>query len=390
MFTQIITDELSAEDQLNDEVRDILDQYADYMRREGVSYQEMFRRIKNTLIPQRKIVRASGRDTGDQMKLSRDKITDISHKLVVAMRKARNVRLKKDQNDVRLQIVRLFHRGPAGRREGGPRRPHQDQNAKAGDRRGYRRVRSSAQALLRRGAEEARHRSNPVKPAIVVLGSLNMDFVVRTRAFACARRNRPGRRFPNDSGRQGRQPGVRRGPAREQCALVRMIGRVGYDMFADHLKASLAAAGVDVSAVAAVRNEATGVALIGWMPPDKTRSLSPQERTAYFRLPTSKDRAPASANAKYGLFQLETPLDTVAAGLRLAQREGAKTILDPAPAQLLSPGLVVRQSTFSRPTNPRRAFFSGSLPGRVTIEEAPALGERSPGDGTGGSYPETR
>jgi uncharacterized protein len=105
LFTEIITDELSAEDQLNDEVRDILDQYADYMRREGVSYQEMFRRIKNTLVQQRKIVRASGRDTGDQMKLSRDKVTDISHKLVVAMRKARHIRLKKDQNDIRLQIV---------------------------------------------------------------------------------------------------------------------------------------------------------------------------------------------------------------------------------------------------------------------------------------------
>ena len=108
LFTQIITEELSAEDQLNDEVRDILDQYADYMRREGVSYQEMFRRIKNTLVQQRKIVRASGRDTGDQMKLSRDKITDISHKLVVAMRKARNIRLKKDHNDIRLHIVGYF------------------------------------------------------------------------------------------------------------------------------------------------------------------------------------------------------------------------------------------------------------------------------------------
>jgi hypothetical protein len=108
LFTDLITDELSAEDQLNDEVRDILDQYADYMRREGVSYQEMFRRIKNTLVQQRKIVRASGRDTGDQMKLSRDKITDISHKLVTAMRKSRNIRLKKDHNDIRLQIVGMI------------------------------------------------------------------------------------------------------------------------------------------------------------------------------------------------------------------------------------------------------------------------------------------
>jgi hypothetical protein len=101
----VIVEELMVEDRLNDEVREILSQYADYMRREGVSYQEMFRRIKNTLVQQRKIVRASGRDTGDQMKLSRDKVTDISHKLVVAMRKARHIRLKKDQNDIRLQIV---------------------------------------------------------------------------------------------------------------------------------------------------------------------------------------------------------------------------------------------------------------------------------------------
>ena len=51
----------------------------------GVSYQEMFRRIKNTLITQRKVIRASGRDSGDEMKLSRDKINDLSHKLIVAL-----------------------------------------------------------------------------------------------------------------------------------------------------------------------------------------------------------------------------------------------------------------------------------------------------------------
>jgi uncharacterized protein len=108
LVSGIVTDELSAEDDLNDEVREILSDYSDYMRREGVSYQEMFRRIKNTMVTQRKIVRASGRDTGDQMKLSRDKVTDISHKLVSAMRKGRYFRIKKDPNDVRLQIVSIM------------------------------------------------------------------------------------------------------------------------------------------------------------------------------------------------------------------------------------------------------------------------------------------
>src|ERR1035438_6956016 len=106
LVARVIEDELAVEDRLNDEVRDMLDQYSDYMRQEGVSYQEMFRRIKNTLLAQRKVIKASGRDTGDNMKLSRDKINDISHKLVAAFRKSRDFRVKKDPNDVRLEIVR--------------------------------------------------------------------------------------------------------------------------------------------------------------------------------------------------------------------------------------------------------------------------------------------
>jgi uncharacterized protein len=106
-IAEVISEELAVEDRLNDEVRDLLSQYSEYMRREGVSYQEMFRRIKNTLISQRKVVKASGRDTGDAMKLSRDKVSDISHKIIEMLRKSRDLRLRnKDSNAVRLEIVR--------------------------------------------------------------------------------------------------------------------------------------------------------------------------------------------------------------------------------------------------------------------------------------------
>jgi hypothetical protein len=108
LVNNVVSDELAAEDKLNDEVREKLEEYSDYMRREGISYQDMFRKAKNAMVQQRKIVRASGRDTGDAMKLSRDKITDISHKLVEAMRKSRDLRMKKDRNDVRLEIVKAF------------------------------------------------------------------------------------------------------------------------------------------------------------------------------------------------------------------------------------------------------------------------------------------
>lgn len=108
LIEQTITAELSVEDRLNDEVRELLEQYSVYMTNNGISYSEMFRRIKNQLIQQRKIVRAAGRDTGDPMKLSRDKINEISHKLVASLRRSRDCRLRKDQNDVRLEIVRLI------------------------------------------------------------------------------------------------------------------------------------------------------------------------------------------------------------------------------------------------------------------------------------------
>lgn len=106
-IANVIEQDLAIEDSLNEEVREMLSQYTEYMRREGVSYQDMFRKIKNTLITQRKVIRAAGRDSGDHMKLSRDKINDISHKIVSELRKSRDFRVKRQPNDVRLELVKV-------------------------------------------------------------------------------------------------------------------------------------------------------------------------------------------------------------------------------------------------------------------------------------------
>ena len=106
LIAQVVEDDLSIEDQLNDEVRELLEEYSEYMRRENVSYQEMFRRVKNQLVAQRKVIRAAGRDANDSMKLSRDKVNDLSHKIVSAIKKSRDFRVRKDQNELRLALVR--------------------------------------------------------------------------------------------------------------------------------------------------------------------------------------------------------------------------------------------------------------------------------------------
>jgi hypothetical protein len=51
-----MAEELAVEDRLNEEVREILNQHAEEMRRTGVSYQEMYKKVKGELARQRKLI----------------------------------------------------------------------------------------------------------------------------------------------------------------------------------------------------------------------------------------------------------------------------------------------------------------------------------------------
>jgi hypothetical protein len=53
---QRMAEELGVEDRLNEEVREILTQHQDEMRRTGVSYQEMYKKVKGQLARDRKLV----------------------------------------------------------------------------------------------------------------------------------------------------------------------------------------------------------------------------------------------------------------------------------------------------------------------------------------------
>ncbi len=53
---RIVTEELMVEDRLNEEVREILNQHAEEIRRTNVEYREMFKMIKKKLAKERKII----------------------------------------------------------------------------------------------------------------------------------------------------------------------------------------------------------------------------------------------------------------------------------------------------------------------------------------------
>jgi hypothetical protein len=49
-------EEITIEDKVNEETRNILTQYQDEMRRTGVSYQEMFKKVKGQIARDRKLI----------------------------------------------------------------------------------------------------------------------------------------------------------------------------------------------------------------------------------------------------------------------------------------------------------------------------------------------
>ena len=53
---QVMAEEITVEDRLNEEVREILSRYSEEMQRTGVSYQEMYKKVKGQLARERKLI----------------------------------------------------------------------------------------------------------------------------------------------------------------------------------------------------------------------------------------------------------------------------------------------------------------------------------------------
>src|SRR5437899_12623535 len=89
-----------------------------------------------------------------------------------------------------------------------------------------------------------------------------MDFVVSMDHLPSPGQTVLGRDFQMIPGGKGANQACAAGKLGASSVAVRMIGRVGYDVFADHLKARLSAAGVGVTAVHASRVQPTACGLV--------------------------------------------------------------------------------------------------------------------------------
>ncbi|MFH1084871.1 MAG: ribokinase [Chloroflexota bacterium] len=165
---------------------------------------------------------------------------------------------------------------------------------------------------------------------IVVLGSLNMDLVVRTAHIPRPGETVSGEGFVTIPGGKGANQAA---AAARLGASVAMVGRVGADAFGPALLANLRAQGVDVTHVRHDPAAPSGIALI---------AIAADGENAIIVAPGANGRvghedleaaADVIAQARLLVMQFEIPLDTVRAALAMARARGLPVILNPAPAQ---------------------------------------------------------
>jgi ribokinase len=172
---------------------------------------------------------------------------------------------------------------------------------------------------------------------IVVIGSLNMDLVVKAPRMPLGGETLPGRDFQMIPGGKGANQAA---AAARLGAQVAMVGRVGGDAFGPQLIENLRCQGVDTGHIRIDDEAATGIAMI--IIDDTGQNSIVVSPGANGRVNEQDvDRVEGVlSQAKMLLLQFEVPLGTVEYAIQMAARHQVKVILNPAPARPALPGLI--------------------------------------------------
>lgn len=174
-------------------------------------------------------------------------------------------------------------------------------------------------------------------PRIAVVGSLNMDLVVRAPRFAQPGETITGHRFLTVPGGKGANQAV---AAQRLGGTVSMIGCVGEDAFGTALAQGLADEGIDVTTVDVRGGQASGVALITVDDAgENTIVVVPGANGTLGEADIARADA-VIASATVLLLQLEVPMPAVVAAARLARQAGVCVVLNAAPAMPLPDALL--------------------------------------------------
>jgi ribokinase len=210
-----------------------------------------------------------------------------------------------------------------------------------------------------------------MKPKIVVVGSINMDLVIKADHLPAPGETIHGRDFQLIPGGKGANQAV---AAARLGAEVNMVGRVGEDVFGPTLLDNLQRAGVSTQYVA--RDPApSGIALI--TVDDRGENTIVLSSGANLKL-TKEDIDRAKEVIKQAdsvLLQLEIPLEVVEYTIEVTHNEGVKVILNPAPARSISEEALAK-TDFLLPNENEAALLTGMDKPQLSSEQAEEVAQR--------------
>ena len=169
---------------------------------------------------------------------------------------------------------------------------------------------------------------------IAVVGSLNLDTTVRVPRLPVPGETILGSGHFDDTGGKGANQAV---AAARLGRSVAMVGMVGGDDAGRRLLESLDSDGVDTTAVATGRQDASGIAVITVDEGGENTIVVDPGANAMFTPDVLELVADSVRTAAVVLIQLEIPLDTVAAAADMAT---GMVVLNPAPAADLDQGVL--------------------------------------------------
>ncbi|WP_426424495.1 ribokinase [Bradyrhizobium genosp. A] len=169
---------------------------------------------------------------------------------------------------------------------------------------------------------------------VFVAGSINMDVVATADRHPRVGETVAGKQVLYFPGGKGANQAV---AASRLGARTMLIGRLGTDSFGAELRTFLAAQGIDPGSIKETPETHTGTAIITVAASDNTIVVIPGSNALVG--PDDVADAPL-AKGDVAVSQFEIPLPTIAAFFQRAHAAGATTLLNPAPAQKMSPELL--------------------------------------------------
>lgn len=202
---------------------------------------------------------------------------------------------------------------------------------------------------------------------IVVIGSLNMDMVVRTNRSPDAGETLIGQAFALSPGGKGANQAV---AAARLGAEVSMIGRVGKDTFGSEMLEIIRNEGIHIEHISVSEHQATGVASIIIEEDGENRIIVVPGANIELTVQDIQALEAVISQTKIIVLQLEMDLAMSEQAIAIAHRKGIPVILNPAPARVLKDEMLA-QVSYLTPNETEAGILSGmTVDSAETAEQA--------------------